>query len=117
MEGNTCQYRAFSVVTEAHILKVDLTCEYRQCLCTSRITVLGGFFENFLRAFQTGERFRQLSTNLHNLHDGSDQEPHEQRIGEEATDGQCTRQNLARSDKHYNSAYHSEQHACRQSHD
>ncbi len=70
-----------------------------------------------MRPLQAGKRFGELGADLYDLHHRGDQKSHEQRVSEEAADGQRAGENLPRSEKHDERSDHAEQHARGKAHD
>ena len=73
--------------------------------------------QDFVRAFQSGQRFGELGADLNDLHDGRDQEAKEKRVSEETADGQHASRDLARADVHDHGADHAQKQTGGEAHD
>src|SRR5262249_61825428 len=101
------QYLARSVVAEAHVIEIDIAVDLGKRNNPTRIPIFGCLLQYLVRALQASHRFGKLRSNLHDLHHRRYEESHEQRVGEEAANGQRTSENLPRANKHNDRANHS----------
>ena len=68
-----------SVVTKAHSLEIQISVNQWQLHNACGIAIFRLLGENLVGTLQSGERLGQLSADLDDLHDRSDEEAHEQR--------------------------------------
>src|SRR5256885_10664341 len=82
MEGNLIQNGACAVVTETHILKINIAFDWRERNGALRGTGLRWLAENFMGTLEAGKGFGQLRTDLYDLHHRRDQKSHKTGVRE-----------------------------------
>ncbi len=73
--------------------------------------------QNFLSAFQAGQRLRDLRTDVDDLHDGRNQKTQKEGVSKETANGECPRHDLVGAHVHDDRAHHSHQQAGGKAHD
>ena len=97
-------------VREPDLLEDDLPANRRKADGPPGIDVLRRLREDLLRPLEAGERLGELRPDADDLEDGSDQEPEEDGVGEEAAHGERPGEDLPGPDPHHHDPDAPEEH-------
>src|ERR1700686_4005219 len=99
------------------MIEINIAANLIQNYPTVRIVIFTAHTQDFMRALEARQGFRELSADLHDLHNWRNQKAEKERIRKELADSQHSRSILARAYVHDHGSDHAQQQTGGEAHD